>query len=94
MQTQQAAMRAEMKLVRALWVTRAAMHAVCEVGAVGADELAGLGAALGFGTAADAAAGAQVAVRCRADDWRPDRGGRKVRSHGSGCLGGAEQRAA
>ena len=94
MQTQQAAMRAEMELVRALWVTRAAMHAVCEVGAVGADELAGLGAALGFGTAADAAAGAQVAVRCRADDWRPDRGGRKVRSHGSGCLGGAEQRAA
>ena len=25
-------MRAEMELVRALWVTRAAMHAVCEVG--------------------------------------------------------------
>ena len=87
MKTQQAAMRAEMELVRALWVTRAVMHAVmhadCDVGAVRADEFAGLGAALGFGAAGDAAASAQAAVRCRADDRRPDRGGRKVRSHRS-----------
>jgi hypothetical protein len=90
-----APVRAEVHLVRARRVARAAMHPGFQAGVVGLDELAGLAAALRVVAARDAAVGAQVAVHRRADHRHPHWIGRTAAlAHvgaRSGCcgLGGA-----